>query len=215
MTTSKIIQPNFAVRLSLLVVLLCFNWGQPTFGEDEPRPPAIGDKAPAWVDLPGTDDKVHSLESLRSKDVVVVCFTCNSCPYASDYEDRLIALQTKFVKEGLSAQLVAINANTVPADRMDKMKERAAQKKFNFPYLWDGSQTVAKAYDAIYTPEFYVLNKDRVIIYRGALDDATVADKVQVKYVELAVAAGLMGVRPEIEKAGARGCGIRFNRTRR
>ncbi len=177
--------------------------------------PGIGDKAPSWMDLPGTDDRKHSLEVLKDKGVIVVCFTCNSCPYASDYEDRMVALQKKFIMEGLNAQLVAINSNTVAADNMDRMKERAAEKKFNYPYLWDESQTVAKAYGAIYTPEFYVLNKQREIIYRGALDDATLADKVSVKYVELAVAAGLSGTKPKVEKTGARGCGIRFNRKRR
>ena len=155
------------------------------------------------------------MDEFRDKDVLVVCFTCNSCPYAVDYEDRMIALQKKFVTEGINAQLVAINANTVDADKLEKMKDRASEKKFNYPYLWDESQTVAKAYGAIYTPEFYVLNKQRKIIYRGALDDSTLADKVQLKYVELAVTAAVTGATPEVEKTGARGCGIRYNRKRR
>ena len=183
--------------------------------QDTEKSPEIGDQAPNWSELVGTDYKKHSMDEFRDKDVLVVCFTCNSCPYAVDYEDRMIALQKKFVTEGINAQLVAINANTVDADKLEKMKDRASEKKFNYPYLWDESQTVAKAYGAIYTPEFYVLNKQRKIIYRGALDDSTLADKVQLKYVELAVTAAVTGATPEVEKTGARGCGIRYNRKRR
>lgn len=179
------------------------------------KSPEIGDKAPEWKDLQGTDDKKHSLQDLEDAAVVVVCFTCNSCPYAVDYEERLVALQTKYSDAKKKVQLVAINSNVIPSDRLDKMKERAAARKFNFPYIQDETQEVAKAYGAIYTPEFYVLNEDRRIIYRGAMDDSTNADKVKVRYVELAVEAALAGRKPDTEKTGARGCTIRFKRRRR
>ena len=179
--------------------------------EDEP---VIGDTAPAWQDLVGTDDQKYSLNDQKS-DVIVLCFTCNGCPYAVDYEDRLIALQKKFKDAGSSVQVIAINSNAVAADELPKMKERAAAKKFNFPYVRDETQEVAKAYAAIYTPEFYVLNKARQIVYRGAMDDSTKAENVKVRYVELAVAAALDGKTPEVTKTGARGCAIRFKRRRR
>ena len=203
------------MQFALLCLVLPMSLVLPLFAQQAVDAPEIGDSAPTWTELPATDDKKYSLASFRDLDVVVLCFTCNSCPYASDYEDRMVALQKKFVETGLSAQLVAINSNTVPADRMDRMKARAGEKGINYPYLWDESQSVARAYGAIYTPEFYVLNKQRKIIYRGALDNATLPDKVTVKYVELAVAAALSGTKPAVEKAGARGCGIRFNRKRR
>ncbi len=89
----------------------------------------LGDPAPAWTNLPGVDGKKHSLADLKDKQVVVVVFTCNSCPIASDYEDRIIA----FAKKPRPAAdkptaIVAINVNTVEEDRLPKMKERAESK---------------------------------------------------------------------------------------
>ncbi len=184
-------------------------------GEESKGAPEIGDKAPAWNDLVGTDGKQHSLATLADMDVVVVCFTCNSCPYSVDYEDRLIALQKKYEGAGAKVQVVAINSNGVPADNLEQMKKRAGEKKFNFPYIKDESQEVARNFGAIYTPEFFVLNRDRKIVNRGAMDDSTKADDVKVRHVELAVAAALGGKMPEVTKTGARGCAIRFKRTRR
>ena len=177
--------------------------------------PKIGDSVPGWTDLAGTDGKKHSLAALKDQDVVVVCFTCNTCPYAVDYEDRLVALHSKYQESGLKVRLIAINANTVPGDRMADMKKRAKDKGFLFPYLWDETQDVARRWGAIYTPEFFVLNKERRIVYRGAMDDSTRAKDVKVSYVELAVDAALAGKTPEVTKTGARGCAIRFKRRRR
>src|SRR6188472_1025550 len=97
----------------------------------------IGDEAPSWKELPGTDGKPHSLDDLKSSKLVVVVFTCNSCPIASDYEDRIIALADKYRKE---AAFVAINVNRIPEDSLPRMKERAENRKFPFPYLFDESQ---------------------------------------------------------------------------
>ena len=199
------------VQLAVLL-LVAFNL-QPNLRADEL--PDIGDVAAHWVDLIGTDDKRHSLDDLAEFDVVVVAFTCNSCPYSVDYEDRLIELKTKYSMPGSKVQLIAINSNTIAADNIDAMKERAAAKKFNFPYLWDESQQVAKDFGAIYTPEFFVLNQQRKIVYKGALDDSTKAMAVKLKYVELAIEAVLTGKSPAVSKTGARGCAIRFKRNRR
>ena len=174
----------------------------------------IGDKAPAWKDLPGVDGKNHSLSDLKDKSVVVVVFTCNSCPYAVDYEDRLIDFAKAHTAEDKDVALVAINVNKVPADRLEKMKERAEEKGFNFPYLYDDTQQLAKDYGATYTPEFFVLNKDRQIAYMGAFDDNTMADKVTETYVPTAVAAALKNEKPEVTETVARGCTIRWERRR-
>lgn len=201
--------------ISAAALAICFV-AVPTLGAgEETKSPEIGDAAPDWKNLDGTDDRKHSLEDLKEFRVVIVCFTCNSCPYAVDYEERLVALQQKYLDAGQKVRLVAINSNTVPADKLDRMKERAKTRKFNFPYVHDETQDVARAYGAIYTPEFYVLNEKRTIIYRGAMDDSTNAKNVKVRYVELAVAAALAGTKPETEKTGARGCAIRFKRRRR
>src|SRR5271155_4754223 len=100
----------------------------------------IGDPAPAWKDLPGVGGKRHSLADLADRDLVVVVFTCNSCPIASDYEDRIIAFAKKYCGRGQKAALVAINVNTVEEDLLPHMKERATSKGFPYPYLFDQSQ---------------------------------------------------------------------------
>ena len=173
----------------------------------------IGDQAPAWDKLPGVDDKVHSLDDLRDKDIVVVVFTCNSCPYAVDVEDRLVALTKKYAEQKFG--LVAINVNKVESDALPEMKERAEEKGFAFPYLYDETQQIARDYGATRTPEFFVLNKDRKIVYMGALDDSPDGKKISKKYVEAAIEATINHHKPEVAETIAIGCGVRFDRNRR
>ena len=171
----------------------------------------IGDLAPAWKELPGTDDKKHSLADHAGKELVVVVFTCNSCACSEEYEDRIIAFAKKYQDK---VALVAINVNTIPDDRLDAMKKRAAKKKFNFEYLYDESQKSAKDYGATYTPEFFVLNKERRIAYMGAFDDRTNVPDVKEKYLEPAVDAILKGEKPAKAETAARGCLVRWKRNR-
>jgi len=171
----------------------------------------LGDQAPVWKELPGTDDKKHSLADHAGKEFVVVVFTCNSCACSEEYEDRIIAFAKKY--EGKVA-LVAINVNTIADDRLDAMKKRAKKKKFTFEYLYDESQKSAKDYGATYTPEFFVLNKERRIAYMGAFDDKTNLPDVKEKYLEPAIEALLKGEKPVKEETAARGCMIRWKRIR-
>lgn len=173
----------------------------------------IGDTAPDWNDLPGTDDKPHSLDDLKDKKVVVVAFTCSSCPYAIDAEDRLIALQEKFADENVA--VIAINVNKVEEDLMPAMKQRAEEKKFNFPYLFDESQQIAKAFGAKYTPEFFVLDKNRKIVYMGSLDDSPDGKNVSEPHVIRAIEAALAGEKPAVTETVPIGCRIRFERNLR
>ncbi len=175
----------------------------------------IGSAAPAWNELPGVDGKPHGLADLKAKDVVVVTFTCNSCPYAVDYEDRLIAFAKKHCGPEGTVALVAINVNLVAEDRLPAMKERADKKGFNFPYLFDETQKIGHDYGATFTPEFFVLGKDRKIAYMGAMDDNTDAAKAKVNYVEQAVAALLAGKTPEVKETVGRGCLVRYDRRRK
>lgn len=174
----------------------------------------IGDPAPAWVDLPGVDGKMHSLKDLKDKDVVVVAFTCNSCPVAVNYEDRIMEFHKKYCGPNSKVALVAINVNVVPEDLLPEMQARAKFKKFEFAYLFDKTQKIAKDFDALYTPEFFVFGKDRKLVYKGAMDDTSLAKNVKVNYLNPAVEAALKGVRPEIEEVRARGCAIRYERKR-
>jgi peroxiredoxin len=195
--------------------MLCGLLVSQVIGQEKLSAPEIGDVAPEWHDLLGTDDKKHSLTDLADAIAVVVVFTSNSCPYSVDYEDRMIALHKKYADAAGGVKLVAINSNAFPGDKLNKMKERAATKHFEFPYIRDESQTVARAYGAIYTPEFYVLNKERKLIYRGAMDDSTDARKVTVSYIDLAIKSAIEGKLPDVTRTGARGCTIRFSRRRR
>lgn len=206
---------NVSTFCSWMLVLLLFAAGGRVVQAGANPKLKIGDAAPEWKDLVGIDDQKHSLSDLNGKAVVVVCFTCNSCPYAVDYEDRLIELQHKFAGDAAGVVVVAINANRKPSEQLDKMKERADQKKFPFAYLMDETQQVADAYGASFTPEFFVLNRERRIVYMGAMDDKTDATQVSVRYVEAAIEAAKQGKLPEVQEIPARGCAIPFKRSRK
>ncbi|TWU23472.1 AhpC/TSA family protein [Novipirellula galeiformis] len=173
----------------------------------------IGDDAPVWKNLPGTDDQLHSLSDLKAYDAIVVAFTCNSCPYAVDVEDRLIALQQQFAAQNVA--VVAINVNKVEADLMPAMKQKAAEKKFKFLYLFDKSQQTAKDFGAKYTPEFFVLGNDRKIAYMGSFDDSPDGKNVTKPYVAGALEAVLAGNTPSLRETVPIGCRIRFERNLR
>ena len=131
----------------------------------------IGEKGPDFR-LPGVDGKTVSMADFASSPVLVVMFTCNHCPYVQAYEDRLIALQAEYAGKGVS--FVAINANDetlYPEDAFEKMVARAKSKRFNFSYLRNADQTVASAYGAEYTPEIFVLDRERRLRYTGRIDD--------------------------------------------
>lgn len=174
---------------------------------------SLGDPLPAWADLPGTDDKLHSSATLEDAKVLVVVFTCNSCPYAIDLEDRLVALSKRY--EQASFAMVAINVNLIDEDRLPAMKEKAEQKRFKFPYLFDESQAVAKSFGAKYTPECFVFDEDRKLVYQGSMDDSPDGTRVTKRYVIDAVDASLSGDLPVTKESVPIGCKIRFKRERR
>lgn len=173
---------------------------------------SVGDAAPAWKDLPGTDGMTHSLGDLKDVPVVVVVFTCNSCAVAQDYEARILAFAKQHAER---VAVVAISVSKRPEDGLRQMKELAEEKEFPFQYLLDESQQIGKAYGAAYTPEFFVLGPERKIVYMGGMDDSSVAAAVKVNYLEPAVEAALAGKQPEIAETLARGCRIRYVRERR
>ena len=202
-------QRCLAVFISFPLMALCAIGGE--FNPDR----NIGDAAPAWLDLLGTDGKKHSLGDLREKDIVVVAFTCNSCPYAIDYQERIKALSEKYSAVDSKVAVVAINVNATPADTLEKMRERAEEEKFNFAYLFDESQQIAKEFGAGRTPEFFVLSRERKIIYMGAFDDNTKPYEVKKHYVEDAIQAGLKGEKVAIAETAPVGCAIRWAKERK
>lgn len=203
------------VRFPLLA-LMCLAWS----GSTAPFAMAgefnsvlkIGDAAPAWNKLPGADGKEYSLEDIKDKKAIVVIFTCNSCPVATAYEDRIIALAKKYEKD---VAVVAINVNKVAADSLEKMKARAEEKGFPFPYLYDDTQKIAKDFGAQYTPEFFVINAERKIVYMGGMDDSSEPDKVTKHYLEPAIEATLKGEKIDKPETQAIGCRVRFAREKK
>jgi len=198
------------MRLLASVSLLL---ASPLFAGEFNKVLSVGDAAPAWTDLEGTDGKTHSLAHLKGKDVVVVVFTCNSCAVAAAYEDRLVALAEAHGGKDSKVAVVAINVNTGKADALPAMTARAEKRKFPFAYLYDPTQQIARKYGANYTPEFFVLDKDRKVVYLGTLDDKGPPREPKSKFVEAAVAATLAGKKPEKgETSASAGCRIKWDK---
>ena len=137
----------------------------------------LGTAAPAFA-LPAANPEVAgdpvTLDALaRGARGVVVVFTCNHCPYAVHVEDRLIGLARAWQRQGIATVAISSNdAEAYPADAFDRMAERAREKAYPFPYLYDATQEVARAYDAACTPDFYLFDADLELVYRGRLDDS-------------------------------------------
>jgi peroxiredoxin len=173
----------------------------------------IGDTAPNFS-LPGVDGKDHGLGEWALKKILVVVFTCNHCPYAQAYEDRLSELAHYYSVQGV--QFVAINSNdasSYPEDGFGEMKKRAAKKKFGFPYLRDESQETAKAYGAEVTPDVFLFDKDRVLRYRGRIDDNwRFRDRVREHSLKEAISTVLSGgvIPPEDADKRGLGCSVKW-----
>ena len=162
--------------------------------------------------LPGVDGKDYSPDNFADKEVLVIIFSCNHCPYVQAWEDRMIQIQRDYADKGV--QLIAISANDpeqYPDDSFPKMKERAQEKGFNFPYLFDETQEVARAYGAERTPEVFVFDRDRRLRYHGAIDDNYEdPNAVQRHYLREALDAILAGKDPEITETPPVGCTIKW-----
>jgi peroxiredoxin len=168
----------------------------------------VGAKAPAWLDLEGVDSERHSLADLEKAKAVVVVFTCNHCPVAKAYEERLIQLQKDYADQGV--EVVAINVNNGKADKLPAMKERAKEKEFTFAYLYDPSQEIGREYGATVTPHAFLLDGERNVAYVGAIDDSMKADKAKEHYLRDALDAVLAGKAPETASTPPAGCGIQY-----
>ncbi len=173
----------------------------------------VGDLATDFK-LKNVDGKIVSLSDYPQAKGFIVVFTCNHCPYAQAYENRLIALDKTYKAKGYP--VVAINPNNPaiePKDSYDQMIKRAKEKGFTFPYLFDDGQKVYPAYGAIKTPHVFVLqktDKGNVVRYIGAIDDNYEnASAVKTPYVANAVDALLAGNLVAVTSTKAIGCGIK------
>jgi len=168
-------------RLLFLVLLLSGIYCAQARGGEDPKTLALGADAPDFS-LPGIDGKTYNLSSFSTSPYLLVVFTCNHCPTAQAYEERLIAITRDYQSKGLA--VVAIMPNDPSAvrldelgytdlnDHFDEMKIRAERKNFNFPYLYDGeTQSTAKAYGPAVTPHVFIFDQQRKLRYQGRIDD--------------------------------------------
>ena len=170
----------------------------------------IGDPAPKWSGLTGTDGAKHGLADYADAKVLVVVFTCNTCPVAKAYQDRLIALQKDYQPKGV--RMVAINPNDIKGDKLDDMKTRAKEKGFNFAYLYDPTQQVGHDYGAQTTPHVFVFDKARKLAYVGGVDDAMDAKDVKAHYLRDALDSLLAGKPPAKDTTPHPGCSIKYRK---
>ncbi len=172
-----------------------------------------GDKATDF-NLKSVDGKMYSLSSFPKAKGYIVIFTCNHCPFAVKYEDRMNELAKKYKPKGY--ELIAINPNdpaVQPADSYEKMQVRAKEKGFAFPYLFDKGQKIFPQYGATKTPHVYLLDKNMIVKYIGAIDDnVDDAKAVKEKYVENAIEALEKGMEPSPSTTKAIGCSIKVKK---
>ncbi|MFC7443604.1 Alkyl hydroperoxide reductase and/or thiol-specific antioxidant family (AhpC/TSA) protein [Mesoflavibacter sp. HG96] len=173
----------------------------------------IGDVATDFK-LENIDGTMVSLSDFEDAKGFIITFTCNTCPYAIAYEDRVEALNKKYASKGYPVIAIMPNNTTIkPGDNMEAMQKRAKEKGFTFPYLIDAEQDIYPQYGATKTPHIYVLQKTKkgnIVKYIGAIDDNFQdANAVKTKYVEDAVNALLQGNEIKVKETKAIGCSIK------
>jgi peroxiredoxin len=173
----------------------------------------LGSKLPEF-NLPATDGKNYFPDSFADKKVLIVIFSCNHCPYVQAYEERLKQIQKDYASKGVA--IVAINSNDdkeYPDDSFENMKKRADEKQFNFPYLRDESQEIAKAFDASHTPEIFLFDEKRELAFHGKIDDNwQEPEKAKSKYLREALDELLEGKKISVPETFTIGCTIKWKK---
>jgi peroxiredoxin len=170
----------------------------------------IGTHAPAF-DLPGVDGRNHSLDEYADAPVLALIQSCNHCPYVQAWEGRMNEIQREYAERGV--RLVAINSNDAdshPEDSFDEMRARARAQGFVFDYLHDEDQSVARALGAERTPEVFLFDADRRLVYHGAIDDSRDDRAVGTTYLRDAIEAALAGDEPPIAETPPVGCTVKW-----
>lgn len=172
----------------------------------------LGTVAPAFT-LPATDDQYYSLQSFDKAKLLLVMFICNHCPFVKHVKHELAALGRDYRSKGVAT--VAISSNDIaayPADDMAHMRAEAQATGFTFPYLLDEDQRVARAYDAACTPDFFLFDQARKLIYRGQLDGSRPGNNIPVTGSDLRAAldAGLADRTQSAEQKPSVGCNIKW-----
>ncbi|GAB4132450.1 thioredoxin family protein [Thermopirellula anaerolimosa] len=172
----------------------------------------LGTKAPDFA-LPDTNGKIVRLADFDGAKALLVIFLCNHCPYVKHIADNLARITKEYIAKGVA--VVGINSNDAtayPEDSPEKMKEEVAARGYAFPYLYDETQETAKAYRAACTPDFFLFDADRKLVYRGQLDDSRPSNGLPVtgKDLTAAVEAVLAGKPVPAEQKPSLGCNIKW-----
>ena len=173
----------------------------------------IGDHLPEFS-LIGVDGKTYSSTVFQDKKGLIIIFSCNHCPYVQAYEDRIKSIQTDYAGKGI--QVLAISSNDVvsyPEDSLENMKKRSDEKEFNFPYLWDETQQVAKDFGATHTPEIFLFNADKKLAFHGKIDDNWNDEQsIRHKYLRSALDEMLAGKEISAPETFTIGCTIKWKK---
>jgi peroxiredoxin len=203
--------------LKIIAVFICFIILSAFTISTEDSGYNVGDIATDFK-LENIDGEMVSLSDYKQAKGFIVVFTCNTCPYAVAYEERIVALDKKYASKGYPVIAIMPNdTDLMPGDNMKAMKSRAKAKGFTFPYLMDKDQKIYPQYGATKTPHVYILEKTRKgneVKYIGAIDDNYKdAAAVKTKYAENAVDALLSGKQVEQKETRAIGCSIKASKT--
>jgi peroxiredoxin len=170
----------------------------------------LGTDAPRF-ELPGVDGRDHSLDDYADADLLVLIQSCNHCPYVQAWEGRMIDLQREFGDR--SVRIVAVNSNDAgshPEDSFDEMRARAEREGFNFDYLYDEPQAIARGLGAERTPEVFVFDRERRLRYHGAIDDSRDETDVSQRYLRNAIETLLAGGEPDVKETPPVGCTVKW-----
>ncbi|MDB5392279.1 MAG: Alkyl hydroperoxide reductase and/or thiol-specific antioxidant family (AhpC/TSA) protein [Planctomycetaceae bacterium] len=172
----------------------------------------LGTAAPEFQ-LPDTDDKLVSINDFSGAPALLIMFICNHCPFVKHLRSALAQLASEYTPQGVA--IVAISSNDpvgYPADSPQKMAEEKRSAGYSFPYLFDASQDVAKAYRAACTPDFFLFDRDQKLVYRGQFDDSRPGDGKPITGhdLKLALDAVLAGNSVAPEQRPSIGCNIKW-----
>ena len=211
----NMIDLNKQLKLTLIYLLFALN----AFATDPVTLP-IGSKAPAFS-LPGIDGKTYTLKSFATSKILAIVFTCNHCPTAQAYEDRIKALVTDYKKKGVT--LIAINPNYPAAVALDElgysdmgdsfaeMKQRAKDKAYNFTYLFDGvTETISRQYGPMATPHIFIFDQQRILQYTGRLDASEKPGTANAEDARRALDELLEGKPVTLAKTKTFGCSVKW-----
>lgn len=175
----------------------------------------LGTLAPDFKLFDTISDQELSLDQLKSNKATVIMFICNHCPYVKHIQFELVHFANDFIKKGVA--FIAINSNDVkeyPEDSPEKMKQTAKNLGYSFPYLFDDTQEVAKAYQAACTPDFYIFDGDLKCVYRGQFDDSRPGNQIPVSGHDMRIALEqlLADQAISLEQKPSIGCNIKWKK---